>query len=161
MTSLKKIESNRKNALKSTGPKTPEGKARSRLNAMKHGLLAERVITPEDVSNGNYEDFFALYYEMFSLYHPQSRLEEELVERIISIFWRLKRILKIEQQILFQGIFSAKHADTKLGEAFLSDSDGSNGILKLSRYEVSLERSLYRTIAELERIQRSPKSISG
>jgi hypothetical protein len=46
MTSDRKAEANRQNALKSTGPKTPEGKAAVRLNAVKHGLLSEQVLLP-------------------------------------------------------------------------------------------------------------------
>ena len=153
MATEKQIEANRRNAQKSTGPKTPEGKAIARMNAMKHGLLAERVVTPEDTSDGDYSDFFQMYYELFAQYEPEGRMEEELVERITSLIWRLKRALQIEQQILLDGIFQAKDAQTKLGKAFLRDANGGNGLAKLSRYEVMLERSLYRTIAELERLQ--------
>ena len=46
MTSEKKAEANRRNALKSTGPRTPEGKAAVRLNALKHGLLSQAVLLP-------------------------------------------------------------------------------------------------------------------
>jgi hypothetical protein len=48
MTSEKKAETNRQNVLKSTGPKTPEGKAAVRHNALKHGLLAEQVLLPDE-----------------------------------------------------------------------------------------------------------------
>src|SRR5664280_1875056 len=52
MSSLKQIEANRRNALKSTGPTTPEGKERSRCNAVRHGLTAETVIAAlEDVKD--------------------------------------------------------------------------------------------------------------
>ena len=153
MATEKQIEANRKNAQKSTGPKTPEGKARSRVNAMKHGLLAERVITPEDVSDEGFSDFFLMYYELFEQYDPEGRIEEELVERIISLLWRLKRTLKIEQQILLDGIFKSSNPQTRLGEAFLRDANAGNGLAKLSRYEVMLERSLFRATSELERLQ--------
>ena len=46
MTSEKKAEANRRNALKSTGPKTPEGKDAVRLNALKHGLLSRETLLP-------------------------------------------------------------------------------------------------------------------
>jgi hypothetical protein len=46
MTSEKQAEANRRNALKSTGPKTPEGKNAVRLNALKHGLLSQEILLP-------------------------------------------------------------------------------------------------------------------
>ncbi len=46
MTSQRRLEANRRNALKSTGPKTPEGKAAVRLNALKHGLLSRDILLP-------------------------------------------------------------------------------------------------------------------
>jgi hypothetical protein len=48
MTSEKKAEANRRNALKSTGPKTPEGKAAVSLNALKHGLLSQEILLPRE-----------------------------------------------------------------------------------------------------------------
>ena len=58
MSSLKQIEANRRNALKSTGPTTPEGKQRSRCNAVRHGLTAETVIAALENSE-DYEAFEA------------------------------------------------------------------------------------------------------
>ena len=123
------------------------------MNAMKHGLLAERMVTPEDVSDGDYSDFFQLYCDLFEQYAPQGRMEVELVERIVSLLWRLKRALKIEQQILLDGMLKSSNKNTRLGEAFLQDANGGNGMAKLSRYEVMLERSLMRSLAMLDRLQ--------
>ena len=97
MTSYKQIRANRLNALKSTGPRTERGKWRSRQNAMRHGLTAETVITAlEDAAD----------YQMFEMrflidYQPRSATERELVARLASLFWRLRRSTRIETA-LFQ-----------------------------------------------------------
>ena len=92
MTSLKQIEANRRNALKSTGPATPEGKARSRCNAVRHGLTAETVIaTLEDV-----EDYQAFEAAVIADYDAESAVERELVLRLASVLWRLRRATGIE-----------------------------------------------------------------
>ena len=91
MTSYRQIEANRRNALKSTGPKTEAGKQASRCNALRHGLTAETVI-------GDLED--AEDYEAFEVapadYDAQSAVERELVLRLASILWRLRRATTME-----------------------------------------------------------------
>ena len=92
MTSLKQIEANRRNALKSTGPPTPEGKERSRRNALRHGLTAETVITAlEDA-----EDYQAFEAAVIADYDAESAIERELVLRLASVLWRLHRATGIE-----------------------------------------------------------------
>ena len=92
MTSLKQIEANRRNALKSTGPTTPEGKERSRCNAVRHGLTAETVIAAlEDAED--YEGFEAA---VIADYDAESAVERELVLRLASVLWRLRRATSIE-----------------------------------------------------------------
>jgi hypothetical protein len=92
MTSLKQIEANRRNALKSTGPITPEGKERSRRNALRHGLTAETVIaTLEDA-----EDYQAFEAAVIADYDAESAVERELVLRLASVLWRLRRATGIE-----------------------------------------------------------------
>ena len=92
MTSLKQIEANRRNALKSTGPITPEGKERSRRNAVRHGLTAETVITGfEDA-----EDYRAFEQAVTADYDAESAVERELVLRLASVLWRLRRATEIE-----------------------------------------------------------------
>src|SRR5262249_6056568 len=92
MTSLRQIEANRRNARLSTGPVTDEGKRRSRQNAVRHGLTAETVIdTLEDAS-----DYAAFEMAVTADYDAQSAVERELVLRLASLLWRLRRATAIE-----------------------------------------------------------------
>lgn len=92
MTSLKQIEANRLNASKSTGPRTEEGKRQSRQNAWRHGLTAETVITALE----NADDYQAFEASIALDYHPRSATERELVSRLASVLWRLRRSTAIE-----------------------------------------------------------------
>ena len=102
MTSFRQIEANRRNAQLSTGPVTEEGKKRSRQNAIRHGLTAETVIDAlEDA-----EDYAAFEIAITADYDAQSAVERELVLRLASLLWRLRRATAIES-----GLFKiqAKH----------------------------------------------------
>jgi hypothetical protein len=114
MTSFKQIEANRRNALKSTGPNTEEGKLQSRCNAVRHGLTAETVIGAlEDA-----EDYRAFEAAIIADFDAQSTVERELVLRLASLLWRLRRATTIET-----GLFEmeAEH----LGEAGQGDQVSS------------------------------------
>ena len=92
MTSFRQIEANRRNACKSTGPITEEGKQRSRCNAVRHGLTAETVIGAlEDA-----EDYKAFEAAIIADYDVQSAVERELVLRLASLLWRLRRATTME-----------------------------------------------------------------
>jgi len=92
MTSFKQIEANRHNAQKSTGPITQKGKLQSRCNAVRHGLTAETVIGAlEDA-----EDYKAFEAAIVADYDAQSAVERELVLRLASLLWRLRRATTIE-----------------------------------------------------------------
>jgi hypothetical protein len=96
MTSLRQIESNRRNALRSTGPKTETGKQRSSQNAVRHGLTAETVIEPlEDP-----EDYKAFEQAITADYDAETAVERELVLRLASLLWRLRRSTLIETGLL-------------------------------------------------------------
>jgi hypothetical protein len=96
MTSLRQIEANRHNALRSTGPKTETGKRQSRRNALRHGFTAETVLEPlEDP-----EEYWAFEDAIVSEYLPQTPVEQELVHRLASVFWRLRRASSIETGLL-------------------------------------------------------------
>jgi hypothetical protein len=92
MSSFRQIEANRRNAQLSTGPVTEEGKKKSRQNAVRHGLTAETVIDAlEDA-----EDYAAFELAVTADYDAQSAVERELVLRLASLLWRLRRATAIE-----------------------------------------------------------------
>src|ERR1019366_2942602 len=92
MTTFRQIEANRRNATKSTGPVTEEGKQRSRCNAVRHGLTAETVIGAlEDA-----DDYQAFEAAIVADYDAQSAVERELVLRLASLLWRLRRATTME-----------------------------------------------------------------
>jgi hypothetical protein len=92
MTSLRQIEANRCNALKSTGPTTESGKQHSSQNAVRHGLTAETVIIPLE----DFEDYQAFEMAVTADYDAGTAVERELVLRLASLLWRLRRATSIE-----------------------------------------------------------------
>ncbi len=96
MTSFRQIEANRRNALRSTGPKTEDGKRRSRQNAVRHGLTSETVIAAlEDI-----EDYQAFEAAVIADYAARTAVERELVLRLASLLWRIRRATAIETDLL-------------------------------------------------------------
>jgi hypothetical protein len=156
MTSDKQIQANRRNALKSTGPKTPEGKATARLNSTRHGLLSQEVLLPDEDEG----PFVELSEHLRAELQPVGELENQLVDRIIATQWRLRRLGRVEAGIfareLSRGLSSqtASETDTAvLGMSFIRDCNNANAFSKLSRYETAMERSLYKALHELQRLQ--------
>jgi len=199
MTSEKKAEANRRNALKSTGPKTPEGKAAVRLNALKHALLSQEILLPGE----DEEALRDLGEHLQAELQPVGELENLLVDRIIASYWRLRRLGRVEagifawelygelaerarqearthektgtEQVLEtmglptvipnqrkhkEALSEAKEMETvrdgetaTLGRTFIRDANEANAFSKLSRYEAGIERSLYRALHELQRLQ--------
>ena len=151
MTSRKKIEANRRNAKKSTGPKTEEGKAKSSMNALKHGLTSQRVWLNEEEE----KDFREFRRGLLDELMPMGSLETQFVCRIAAQMWRLARVPGIEAELLVKMSYDPiEEVTTGLGEAFHRDCgtyDGSLG--RLARYEAILDRSLTRLLNEYRRIQ--------
>ncbi len=156
MTSDKQVRANQQNALKSTGPKTPEGKAAVRHNALRHGLLSREVLL-----SGEIEALFKeLGERLWSELEPVGELESLFVDKIIAAHWRLRRLSRVEVDLFdppsYQGIgLSLQSIDynTSPGSTFIRDANGANAFSKLSRYETTLERSLYKALHELQRLQ--------
>ena len=96
MVSQRQLEANRANAKRSTGPKSASGKARSRLNAVTHGLTARQLVVGAEKP----EDFDALREALFADLEPSGALQCELVDEIARLTWRLRRIPVLEADLL-------------------------------------------------------------
>jgi hypothetical protein len=149
------IEANRRNALRSTGPRTETGRAVSSRNALKHGLTAERIILFDEQR----ESFERVYSDLIAALKPHGPMEHQLAERIALNAWRLRRAYRVESG-LFERARSAwregateQTSDVDLVFLRLSTSNDDE-LGKLSRYEAAIERSLRRALLDLERRQR-------
>jgi hypothetical protein len=139
MISAQRLEANRLNARKSTGPRTATGKAVVALNSMKHGLL-----TRESLVRGESEgDLVALGKRVRAELAPTGELEIFLADRIVSTSWRLRRAVAVEAALFSGGATPAA----------VFNNCGREKMAVLSRYEVTLERSLYKALHELQRLQ--------
>jgi hypothetical protein len=112
MATERQLVANRSNARKSTGPKTPEGKAVVRLNALWYGYRAETLVLPGEDG----EEFRQLQEEVVTQYEPAVGMETILVERIARLLWRLKRAPAIEL-----GIYGTALA--RAGQTLATDAD--------------------------------------
>jgi len=175
MTSLRQIESNRRNAQRSTGPKTPSGKQRSSQNAVRHGLTAETVIGPlEDPA-----DYRAFEQAVTTGYDAETAVERELVLRLASLLWRLRRATSVETGLLEIQCGANTASDqvssqlagevyevidmyqsgrdsngSELARCFLGLADLDNGIFeRLGRYEAAIWRQVRQTIFTLQHLR--------
>lgn len=94
MASQKQIEANRRNARRSTGPRTAAGKAVSKRNAVKHGVLSSNAVSPYE----DRERYDALQAQLVSELEPETALECALVERLTNLLWREKRLAEAETE---------------------------------------------------------------
>src|SRR5690349_21418296 len=154
MTTFKQIEANRRNALKSTGPTTPEGKDRSRRNAIRHGLTAETVIAAFEDS----EDYEAFEAAVTADYDAEMAVERELVLRLASVLWRLRRSTLIETGLYESIATNSLGRPTDLADCFLELSKLQPNVHgRIGRYEQMLwrqTRQLVNTLDALRRLKR-------
>ena len=105
MTTQKQIEANRRNARKSTGPKTKAGKAASSANAISHGLTAAGDVLLQDESVDAFEE---LQRDMLADLDPQGALQGMLARRIVQLLWRLDRAARLEAELFLHGELAAR-----------------------------------------------------
>jgi hypothetical protein len=147
------IEANRINAQKSTGPRTPEGKAVVSQNAITHGLLARAGVVPGEEEHEFQAHREGLLHEL----RPGSPLEEDLAERVVDLSWRLKRAAR-DQDMAYAALYE-KYMESQpqgpeagqgaLGRMIVEDFCGSAVLERLQRYERRIESGFYKALQEL------------
>ena len=156
----------RANGAKSNGPVTPEGRAISSRNSLRHGLTAKAVVLPGE----SQEEFQALLDAYIDQFQPATGVESELVQAMAIARWRLNRIVGIEtnmfsnDMVRMQDYIPSKltnrkdmQEDDRLAWSFKSLADG-NSLAMLLRYEATLTRTYDRAFKQLDQLQRTRKS---
>jgi hypothetical protein len=139
MTSERKKVANRSNARRSTGPRTPAGKAAVALNSIRHGLLSRQSL----VKGESEADLVGFGKRLRAQLAPVGELELLLADRIVSTAWRLRRALAVEAALI------SRENSPEL--AFTGYA--AQRMTLLARYEATLERGLFKALHELQRIQ--------
>src|SRR5713101_7660089 len=134
MATLKQFEANRRNSQKSTGPRTPEGKAAVSMNSLRHGLRARTVVLPGE----SREEFNQLCDDLEREWQPQSRTARFFLEQMAVSQWKLTR-MEVAEAGIFKETLSAKIQLSLLD--------------RLWQAQCRLERSYARAQRELERLQ--------
>jgi hypothetical protein len=179
MTTQSQILANRRNAQKSTGPRTAEGKAAVAKNATKHGLFARKDV----VISENQADFDAFRDDMLAELAPAGTMESLLAARIVSLTWRLKRAERMQNEVvdakirreinstfpkLSETLITGKPCDVSkysedcyddlaLGYIAMWDFAEQRALERLSMYERRFEASLFRTMGEFKKLQHARK----
>ena len=171
---------NRHNAQKSTGPRTPQGKAAISQNAIKHGLTAARVV----ITSESQAEFRLHRDQILDELAPVSPMESMLAERIVTLSWRLKRVCRIQNQTidvmnapktldplakLTQSLLpkapqpdpSESAPELALGRLAIKDFANAGVLDRLLMYERRMEHSLYKTLLEFQRLHLIKKLDAG
>jgi hypothetical protein len=143
VTSERQILANRRNATKSTGPRTAEGKAVVAQNATRHGLLSTRLL----IEGEEEAELFGLADRLRAELRPVGELEELLFARIVTSCWRLRRVPH------FEAVLLGRNDLVPVSPAQQFANYARETMTKVSRYEAQHERSLYKAMHELKRLQ--------
>ncbi|HZU24943.1 MAG TPA: hypothetical protein VFA04_05445 [Bryobacteraceae bacterium] len=149
MSSAAQIAANQKNALASTGPCTPEGKAVSSQNALKFGLTSKQILLPWE----NADDFEALHAAFVAQFQPATEAEALLVDNIAIAEWRERRTEIVQNAWL-------AHKSRNAGENLWITAEhlASEEIVKFQKYAAAYRRERDRAWRKLENVQKERRA---
>lgn len=156
-----KLEANRRNALKSTGPRTRKGKKKSKYNALKHGLTAKTLLLP---GLENPKDFKRVLRGFLNDLDPKGTLEKTLVQRLAADFQRIQRVCRVERAAFVRPKKRARELPSNEMAAQRKKRlrgplkiDGFGPIDLLLRYQAGPVRDFDRTLKTLQGVQQLRK----
>jgi hypothetical protein len=165
MATKQQIQANQANARRGTGPRTPEGKAKSSQNALKHGLRAQATVLPDE----NIDDFDLLVSELEDEFRPAGALEWTLLRQLADAEWRMRRVPLIEAAVLAKELHQVRrHYDDRphclpensdeieiflIGATVAGDAVSGDVLAKLSRYESRLSHRYFKALTHLQSLQ--------
>ncbi len=157
MATAAQITANQQNAVHSTGPKTPEGKAAAARNSTKHGLSGAFSVLPHE----DQDEFDILLACLRDEFQPATQHETFLVEQMAQSRWRLARARRLETALFDQMLkgFIPEDDDQRIAAKLMSGGD--RALATLQRYATAAERSYYKAHAELlksRKAQTEPKA---
>jgi hypothetical protein len=153
MATQRQIEANRQNSQLSTGPRTEKGKQGVAQNALKHGVFSRKVVLHKESK----KEFEALEAEFYECFHPKGLLERLFCERALAAAWRLSRVTQMESML----IDSASKGFCSQGMISVLRGHDGGCLALLSRYEITLEKLLFRSLTELRTLQASREDQRG
>src|SRR5579872_2765076 len=161
MSKLTKSEVARINGAKSRGPKTPEGRAISSMNALKHGISARTHV----LQNESQEEFDQMMKGYFDYLQPTNQIENDLITDLVSTRWRLRRtwryqtaMLDIEMDVQapdFEKRFERFDEDMRGALAFTSLSGISRGLWTTLHFEIHLSRTFRLALDQFRQLRNS------
>jgi hypothetical protein len=160
MATAAQIAANRANARKSTGPRTVEGKQRSSMNPLKHGLSARTIVLSHEDEIGYQETRGSLYQQ----YQPATPQECMLVDQLASAWWRTIRARQYETDLMNMQVENVKRRNARKKKVHNQESDRKALVVALTvephddfktffRYDATIERQFYRALNALEKLQ--------
>jgi len=141
-----RAEASRRNGAKSRGPKTPEGKARSAQNALKHGFRAQKYVVLPNEDGAAFEALEAALMEELA---PQGALQTVLARRVVAAAWRLERAERLEAELFAENHFEGGG----LGLALIRDCRRSRAFDTLVRYRGGTLAEFWRALRTLKALQ--------
>ncbi len=155
MASRKQIAANRRNALRSTGPRTPEGKSVSRFNALKTGIEARAQVLPDESA----DDLAALTREYYDRFRPATPEARALVDTLVSSEWQLRRLRRAEPVLWAYAAECCRNYEPDPDEPVSNEigrilEERAEVFARLQRRIDSAERNYARALKELRRLPR-------